>query len=124
MHQPVISLIESGGREATPAVRQALVAALAVRPSHVVPLLRERIIEIIERNGGSRPRIFGSVARGTDDTGSDIDLLVHFEAGRDIVDLLTVEQQLSELLTFDVDVISDDSAGTVAVQALREAVPL
>lgn len=124
VHQPVISLIESGAREASPSVRAALASALALRPSKVVPRLRERALEIITRRGGSDVRIFGSIARGTDHPGSDIDLIVRLEPGRDIVDLLALEEELSDLFTFDVDVIADDSTGAVIERARREAVTL
>ena len=124
VQQPVISLVESGAREASPSVRAALASALAVRPSQVVPRLRARALQLIAERGGSDARIFGSVARGVDRPGSDIDLIVRLEPGRDIVDLLTLEEQLSDLFTFDVDVIADDSTGAVIEQARREAVPL
>ena len=124
VHQPLISLIESGARDASPTVRAALASALAVRPSQVVPRLRARALQLIEEGGGSDARIFGSVARGTDRPGSDIDLIVRLQPGRDIVDLLTLEEELSDLFTFDVDVIADDSSGTVVEHARREAVPL
>ena len=124
IQQPVISLIESGAREASPGVRAALASALAVRPSEVVPRLRARALQLIAESGGSDARIFGSVARGTDRPGSDIDLLVRLEPGRDIVDLLALEEQLSDLFTFDVDVLADDSTGAVIEGARREAVPL
>ncbi|MBK8459210.1 MAG: helix-turn-helix domain-containing protein [Micropruina sp.] len=124
VHQPVISLIEAGAREASPRVRAALSSALALRPSEVLPRLRERALTIITRRGGSDVRVFGSVARGTDHPGSDVDLLVRLEPGRDIVDLLALEEELSDLFTFDVNVIADDSTGAVIERARREAVAL
>jgi hypothetical protein len=36
----------------------------------------ERLKLILQRHGASRPRVFGSVARGEDREGSDLDLLV------------------------------------------------
>ncbi len=105
-------------------MRAALASALAVRPSEVVPWLRTRALQLIAQSGGSEARILGSVARGTDRPGSDIDLIVRLEPGRDIVDLLVLEEQLSDLFTFDVDVIADDSTGAVIEHARREAVPL
>ena len=124
VHQPVISLIEAGARDASPGVRAALASALAVRPSEVVPRVRECALEIIARSGGSDVRIFGSIARGTDHPGSDVDLIVRLEPGRDIVDLLALEEELSDLFTFDVDVIPEGSTGAVIERARRESVPL
>lgn len=122
--QPAISMIESGTREATAAARRALTSALVLRPSAVVPRLRAEALDIITHHGGSDARVFGSVARGTDHPGSDIDLLIRLEPGRDIVDLLTLEDELSDLFTFRVDVVADDASGGVVEQARLEAVPL
>ena len=105
-------------------MRAALASALAVRPSEVLARVRERALEIIARSGGGDVRIFGSIARGTDHPGSDVDLIVRLEPGRDIVDLLALEEELSELFTFDVDVIADGSTGAVIERARRESVPL
>ena len=80
--------------------------------------------EATSESGGGDVRIFGSIARGTDHPGSDVDLIVRLEPGRDIVDLLALEEELSELFTFDVDVIADGSTGAVIERARRESVPL
>lgn len=68
--------------------------------------------------------MFGSVATRTDRPGSNLDLLVTFEEGRDIVDLLALEADLAALLTVRVDVVSAGSTGRVAERARREAVAL
>lgn len=74
--------------------------------------------------GGTDARIFGSVANGTDQPDSDLDLLVSFPADADIVTLLTLEEELSDLLTVPVDVVSMGSSGPVLTRALSEAVPV
>jgi predicted nucleotidyltransferase len=50
--------------------------------------------------------LFGSVARGEDHAGSDIDFLVEFEAGSSLFDLLHLRDELVEILDVDVDVVS------------------
>lgn len=66
----------------------------------------------------------GSVASGTDAPGSDVDLLVRFAEGRDIVDLLTLEHELEEVLTVPVDVVSAGSSGDLVERARPIAVDL
>ena len=122
--QPLISAIESGKREPSAATRAALDEALAVRPSEVLRLLRQETMAVIERHRGTTPLVFGSVARGTDSPESDIDLLITFAEEAGITDLLAMEDELSELLTVPVDVVSAGSSGRVIDRALREAVPL
>ena len=124
MKQPLISAIESGKREPTAATRAALDPVLAVRPSEVLRLLRQETLAVIERHHGATPLVFGSVARGTDTTESDIDLLVTFGEDAGITDLLAMEDELADLLTVPVDVVSAGSSGQVIDRALGEAVPL
>lgn len=50
--------------------------------------------------------IFGSVARGEERQGSDIDLLVEFEPGSSLFDLMRLEDELSALLGVQIDVVS------------------
>lgn len=122
--QPMIAAIEAGRRQATDRVREALEGALRVRPSQLVRAARDQVLAAVGAVGGSDVRLFGSVARGTDDPESDVDLIVAFPPGADIVTLLTLEETLSSLLTVPVDVVSAGSSGPLIEQALRESVPL
>ena len=122
--QPLISAIESGRREPTASVRQALESALQLRPSIALEHMQADVRRIVKTNHGRAAYLFGSVARGQDGPGSDVDLLVEFDEGADIVDLLTMEEELAELLTIPVDVISAGSSSKVTYEARREAVPL
>ncbi len=124
MKQPLISAIETGRREPSAATRAALDRVLAVRPSEVLSVLRQEALAVIERHRGATPLVFGSVARGTDSPESDVDLLVTFDQDAGITDLLAMEDELTELLTVPVDVVSAGSSGRVIDRALKEAVPL
>ena len=122
--QPLISTIESGKREPSAATKAALDRVLAARPSDMLRLFRPEALMVIKRHGGARPLLFGSVARGTDRPESDVDLLVTFAEDAGITDLLAMEDELSELLTVPVDVVSAGSSGRVVDRALSESVPL
>ncbi len=122
--QPLISAIESGKREPTAAARAALDRALEVRPSYLLRRLRPEVLAVIARHRGGNPLVFGSVARGTDEPGSDLDLLVRFSDDAGITDLLAMEDELAELLTVPVDVVSAGSSGRIIGRALGEAIPL
>jgi predicted nucleotidyltransferase len=70
--------------------------------------LRERRPELLAaaaRRGASNLRVFGSVARGEDVAGSDVDFLVDFEASRSLVDVAGLILDLQEILGVPVDVI-------------------
>jgi uncharacterized protein len=92
--------------------------------------LRERRSELLAaaaRRGASNLRIFGSVARGDDDAGSDVDFLVDFEASRSLVDVAGLVLDLQEILGVPVDVVEastlrpDDQDILADVLALESA---
>ncbi len=71
--------------------------------------LRSRRVEILraaKSHGASNVRVFGSVARGTAERESDVDLLVDFEAGRTLADHVALWRDLEALLGRHVDVLS------------------
>ena len=122
--QPLIAAIERGTRVPSDAARSALEHALQVRPSALLRARRDEVLAALARIGAKDPRVFGSVARGEDDPGSDLDLLVTFPPDADIVTLLTLEEELAKILTVPVDVVSSGSSGRVLDRARVEAVPL
>ena len=86
---------------------------------------REAILAIARRYGVRRVRLFGSVVRGEDRPDSDLDVLVDFEDGRSLLDLVGFGQDLEELFGRKVDVISARGISPyIEDRVLREAVPL
>jgi predicted nucleotidyltransferase len=86
---------------------------------------RSAILELAARFGIRRVRIFGSVARGEASANSDVDVLVDFEPGRSLLDLVGFEQDLSELLGCKVDVVSEGGISPhIEDRILMEAVAL
>jgi uncharacterized protein len=98
-----------------------------MKPSEAIAIHREKIRRIIADFGGTNPRIFGSVARGEDTEGSDLDLLVDDPDGR-LLDLLALggmNYEISGLLGISVDIVpSADLPPKIRDAALRDAVPL
>jgi len=54
----------------------------------------------------ANPRVFGSVAQGTDHDGSDLDLLVDTLPGATLFDLGGLQVDLEELLGVSVDLLT------------------
>lgn len=50
--------------------------------------------------------IFGSYARGEENENSDLDILIDFDLKVDLLELIGIEQELSELLGIKVDLIT------------------
>lgn len=92
--------------------------------------LRDRLSEMTEAirqaaaaHGALDVRVFGSVARGDEREGSDVDFLVTLEPGRTLLDLARLEIQLESLLGRRVDVVTEAGLrAPVLESALREAV--
>lgn len=86
---------------------------------------REAILRLAAKHGARNVRIFGSVARGEAGPASDVDVLVDFESGRSLLDLVGFEQDLESLLGCSVDVVTDRGISPyMEARILREAIPL
>lgn len=68
---------------------------------------RDAILELAGKHGARDVRVIGSVARGEDGPGSDVDFLVRFEAGRSLFDQAGLIYDLRQLLGVEVDVVSE-----------------
>jgi predicted nucleotidyltransferase/predicted XRE-type DNA-binding protein len=86
---------------------------------------RGDVIAILARYGAHRPRVFGSVARGSDGPSSDVDLLVDVRGDVSLFDLARAEAEISDLLGARVDVVPDRSVrASVSAAAVDDIVPL
>ncbi|MDZ7677694.1 MAG: nucleotidyltransferase family protein [Acidimicrobiales bacterium] len=90
----------------------------------LVHAYRDRILEVAARHRGRSVRVFGSVARGDAGENSDIDLLVDFEPGSSLFDLLHLTEELEQLLNHRVDVVSTGGLKDRDRRILAEAVDL
>lgn len=125
--QSVVAAYESGAREPAMSTLAALVGASGaslevdigspVQISHPVggPIgrrLRRRraaVLATAARYGVSELQVFGSVARGDEGPGSDLDLLVHLPPEMGLIGLGKFTSELEELLRVAVDVVPADS---------------
>ena len=86
---------------------------------------RESIISVVERNGGRKVRIFGSLARGEELTDSDVDILIELDPGRSLLDILAIKQDLEDLLHRNVDVLTESAVSPyIKDDIMSEAVAL
>ena len=90
-------------------------------------LTPERLVETAARYGARNIRVFGSVARGSATEESDLDLLVDFEPGRNLFDLVGLKQEIEEALGGNkkVDVVTENALSPrIRQRVLREAVSI
>lgn len=79
------------------------------RPSELLNQHREAIRRIVASHRASNPRVFGSVLRGEDEAGSDLDLVVDPEPGMSLFDLGGIYTELQDLLGIEIDVVTPKS---------------
>ena len=66
---------------------------------------RSELRSALRLHGVTNARIFGSVARGDDHEGSDVDLLVDFAPDTSLLDIIGIQMELEELLGISVDLV-------------------
>jgi predicted nucleotidyltransferase len=94
-------------------------------PTDFVRTNAEAIREIAASHGAVNVRLFGSRLRGDHRPESDLDLLVDFEAGRSLFDLIDLKQELEERLGCAVDIVTERALNPhISEHVLAEAVPL
>ncbi len=86
---------------------------------------RDNLLALASRHHATRIRIFGSVARGEDKPGSDIDLLVDFAPEASLLDLVGLQQDAEALLGRQVDVVTPEGVSPfLRERILADARPL
>ena len=96
-----------------------------MRPSVVLDMKRSAVREAVSRFRTTNPRVFGSVLRGTDLEGSDLDLLVDALPGATLFDLGGLQDELESLLGIHVDLLTpSDLSPKFRARVLAEAKPV
>lgn len=141
--QSVISAYESGHRQPAVPTLVALIDAtgydlvlrLRRQPSRLAQLSgplgrrvrsrRRELAAAAAAHGVTNPRIFGSVARGQEQPGSDIDILADFPPGISLLGLGRVAEALEAIAGARVDLVpAADLKPAVRRQVEAELVPL
>ena len=96
-----------------------------MKPSVALQANRAEIRSVVERHRASHARVFGSVAHGDDQEGSDLDILIDPTPNTTLMDVARIQVELEKLLGVTVDVLTpkslpDKFRGLV----LAEAVPV
>lgn len=121
--QPNLSAYENGRRTPSPDVLERIRQALSGPPSLRVDQHRDEIRALVAAHHAVEPRVFGSIARGEDRAGSDVDLLVEFTDRATLLDEVGLRLALADLLQVKVDVVGIDALhGPIRERVLREAV--
>ncbi len=78
-----------------------------MKPSEALATHRDKLLAIAAGHGASNVRVFGSVARGADKEGSDIDVLVNVRKGTSLFGLVGLQLEMEEVLGVKVDLCTE-----------------
>ncbi len=96
-----------------------------MRPSEALARRRDEVLAIIARYPVANPRVFGSVARGEDTDGSDLDMVVDPLGSFSYFDMADLALELEAVLGCPVDLGTPRSLKShVAAEARRDLRPI
>jgi len=77
-----------------------------MKPSVALQKNRDAIRHVVARHRAVNARVFGSVLRGNDHEGSDLDLLIDPTPNTTLMDVAKIQVELEKLLGVSVDVLT------------------
>ena len=92
---------------------------------HISDEKKEKISMVLRRAGVKRAALFGSFARDQATRTSDLDILVEFEGGKTLLDLIALKIKLQKMLDMKIDIVTYQSLSPFLRDTiLREQAPL
>lgn len=86
---------------------------------------KAEILALAAKHGASNVRLFGSVVRGDDQEGSDVDFLVDMQENRSLFDLIGLQLDIEKAIGRRVDVLTPNGINPyLKERILGEAAPL
>lgn len=79
----------------------------------------EKIIQFLSKEGAKKISIFGSFARGEEKPESDIDIIVEFSEPKGLLEIVGLEQELSELIGRKVDLLTEKSVSPYIIDKIK-----
>jgi hypothetical protein len=80
----------------------------------------EKIAQILKNRGAKKIAIFGSYVRGEEKPESDIDTIVEFSERKSLLDIVGIEQELSEALDIKVDLLTEKSISPYLIDRIKK----
>ena len=96
-----------------------------MKPSLALASNRDAVRRVVAAHRASNARVFGSVIRGLDTEGSDLDILIDPTPETTLMDVAAIQVELERLLGVSVDVLTPRALpDTFRSVVISEAVPV
>jgi len=79
-----------------------------------------KIIDLLAKEGAKKIAIFGSYARREEKESSDIDILVEFSGKKSLLDLVRIEQEISDAIKKKVDLLTEKSISPYLIDKIKK----
>ena len=83
-------------------------------------IIFKKVATILASYGAKKISIFGSYAREEANPESDMDIIVEFSEGKTLLDIVGIEQELSEALGIKVDLLTEKSISPYLVDRIKK----
>lgn len=80
----------------------------------------EKIAIILKDKGAKKIAVFGSYIKGEEEPESDIDILVEFSERKSLLDMVGIEQELSEALGIKVDLLTERAISPYLIDNIKK----
>ena len=96
-----------------------------MKPSEALALNRAAIRSVVASHRATNARVFGSVLRGQDSDGSDLDILIDPTPETTLMDVAAIQVELQHILGVSVDVLTPKALpDAFRSRVLSEAIPV
>jgi len=80
----------------------------------------KKIHKFLTNQGALKVAIFGSYVRGEETPQSDIDVIVEFKTRKSLLEIVGIEQELSEALGVKVDLLTEKSISPYLIDRIKK----
>lgn len=80
----------------------------------------KEIVRMLKNHGVRRIAVFGSYVRGEERPESDIDVIVEFSERRSLLDIVGIEQELSDSIGIKVDLLTEKSISPYLIDRIKK----
>lgn len=83
-------------------------------------ILFEKISTFLKKFGAKKVFVFGSFARQEETANSDIDVLVEFKERKSLLELVDIEQKLTEVIGIKVDLLTEKAISPYLINEIKK----